>query len=401
MKILIATGNAKLNGALYASLDNASAVIASDGENVINSCLSNTPDLAIIGNKLSLSDGSSWRNVLPFLKQKCPHTRFIFIHNQLKRTNLDDKYFVQTLIAYGIYDIYTNEKVLLKKLLRMINSPRDRYDNEKWLKAHKELRIEVKRQKKQKQPIYEEEMIVKPTHDEEAIGKPIYDDVMITKSIRPRLKETPKPSPLGAALSNNAGYFKINKQLIGALLILTGGVLIYTGYSPIKDMKEGLKETESQWAEIKQEEDSDSSQEFIGMTSVPEGNELIGMIQISSSAKKIGIRYGANKENLDYGAALDKNSSFLTTSKGNSVIYGHREEFFWDLKDIKNGDIISVELASGTLNYEVYTTFVTSPDDTSYYSDYNDAEITLVTCHPFVYMGPTTNRFIVKARLIK
>lgn len=381
MKILIATGNAKLNGALYASLDNASAIIASTGESAINSCLEDTLDLVIIGNRLSLSDGSSWRNVLPYLKQKCPQTRFVFIHNQLKRTNLEDKYFVQTLIAYGIYDIYTNEKILLKKVLRLINTPRDRYDNEKWLKVHKELKVEIKNQKKQKQLELDE--------------KAISDTTQLP------LKGALKPNPVSVVLSNNAGYFKINKRAIGALLVLTGGVLIYASYSPIKEMKEGLKETESQWTEIMQEEVSDSSQKFVGMTSVPEDNELIGMIQINSNPKKIGIRYGANKENLDYGAALDKNSSFLTTSKGNSVIYGHREEFFWDLKDIKDGDIISIELTSGTLEYEVYNTFVTSPEDTSYYTDYNEAEVTLVTCHPFVYMGPTTNRFIVKAKLIK
>lgn len=364
MDILIATGNAKLDGALYASLNNCTYGVVSNSSELIEVCIKEKPSLVIVSNKLTLIDNLCWRNILPLLKQKCPETRFIFIDNTLRKEKLEDKYFVQTLIAYGIYDIYTNEKIILKKLLRLIDNPKDRYDNEKWLKTQNarklaQLKIKTKNEKQQKIKLNEK---------------------------------------ISSALSNNSAHFKINKELIGALLILTGIIFICNGFTPVVEMKNNIKETESLWEEIKQEETNNKTP--MGMTSVPKENELIGMIKITPTSKKVGIRYGATAENLDYGAALDKNSSFITTSKGNSVLYGHREEIFWDLKNVKNGDIISIELPNGTLNYEIYDTFVVSAEDTSYYNSYEEAEITLVTCHPFIYMGPTPERFIVKAKLV-
>ena len=180
MDILIATGNAKLDGALYASLNNCTYGVVSNSSELIEVCIKEKPSLVIVSNKLTLIDNLCWRNILPLLKQKCPETRFIFIDNTLRKEKLEDKYFVQTLIAYGIYDIYTNEKIILKKLLRLIDNPKDRYDNEKWLKTQNvrklaQLKIKTKNEKQQKIKLNEK---------------------------------------ISSTLSNNSAHFKINKELI-------------------------------------------------------------------------------------------------------------------------------------------------------------------------------------------
>lgn len=353
MKTLIATGNARLDGALFGSLDGCMPCSVKSSDQLIDICLKQKPMLVIISNKLPINEeNATWGDILPYLKQKLPESRFIFIDNTLRKDNLDDKYLVQTLIAYGVYDIYTHKKIILKKILKLVHSPNDRYTNDKWLKEKQEKRI------------------LKYT----VIGQAM---------------------PL---LSNNSGKITIKRELIGGLLIIVGISLTFSSLKPILEMKQNNNETQAIWEETKLTEDETKKSE--GMLTLPKDNELIGMIKITPNSKAIGIRYNVTKENLDYGAGLDKNSSLITKGSGNSVLYAHREEFFWGLKDIKEGDVITIELPDGILEYEVYTTFITTPEDKSFYEISNDAEITLVTCHPFIYMGPTPERFIVKAKLI-
>ena len=71
-----------------------------------------------------------------------------------------------------------------------------------------------------------------------------------------------------------------------------------------------------------------------------------------------------------------------------------------DLKNFKVGDSIVIETKTQTLTYQVTSTRVTYPQDTSIYDKSDQHKITLVTCHPFVYMGPTPERFVVEAELV-
>ena len=163
-------------------------------------------------------------------------------------------------------------------------------------------------------------------------------------------------------------------------------------------MKASVKKTQSQWEETKK--DVVIEDVVMGMTEVPEYGELIGMIKITPNSAPIGIKYGATYETLETGAGLDRKSTLITTDASNAVLLGHREEVFWDLKDVKIGDEIVIELNNTSLTYEIYETFTTTPEDRSYYEVGEDSEITLVTCYPFVYMGTTKERFIVKAKLV-
>ena len=140
---------------------------------------------------------------------------------------------------------------------------------------------------------------------------------------------------------------------------------------------------------------SDSSNQT---ASKPE-ETLLGLIKINPKGKFIGVRPGTSDAVLNKGAGLDELGVGLG-QKGNTILYGHREEVFWDLKNIKIGDLITVETLSETLTYQVTQTRVTYPQDTSIYDSSTHHKLTLVTCHPFVYMGPTPERFVVEAELV-
>jgi sortase A len=89
---------------------------------------------------------------------------------------------------------------------------------------------------------------------------------------------------------------------------------------------------------------------------------------------------------------------------GNVAVAGHRDGFFRPLKDVRVGDVIEVErpgTAGGgkvTDRYIVRSTAVISPYDNAVLrSQAGVAELTLVTCYPFYFVGAAPQRFVVEA----
>jgi sortase A len=83
---------------------------------------------------------------------------------------------------------------------------------------------------------------------------------------------------------------------------------------------------------------------------------------------------------------------------GNSVIAGHRDTHFRILKDVSVGDRIRIDIGNERYMYEIIDTRVVSPSDTSSLRPESQSVITLVTCHPFYFIGPAPNRFVVRAK---
>jgi sortase A len=84
---------------------------------------------------------------------------------------------------------------------------------------------------------------------------------------------------------------------------------------------------------------------------------------------------------------------------GNCIIAGHRDTHFRLLKDIRKGDEIVVQTHAGQYTYRVSDTEVVSPSNTASLEPTRDAELHLITCFPFYYLGSAPKRFIVQAQL--
>lgn len=84
---------------------------------------------------------------------------------------------------------------------------------------------------------------------------------------------------------------------------------------------------------------------------------------------------------------------------GNCVIAGHRDTHFRILKDIRIGDDIVLQTRRGAFLYRVESTTVVSPRNTASLQPTRDAELNLITCYPFYYVGAAPKRFVVKAEL--
>jgi len=82
---------------------------------------------------------------------------------------------------------------------------------------------------------------------------------------------------------------------------------------------------------------------------------------------------------------------------GNVVLGGHRDTFFRPLKDVHEGDQISLLTPDGTYQYVVDWTKVVKPTNTQPLMPTSAPALTLVTCYPFYYIGSAPQRFIVRA----
>jgi LPXTG-site transpeptidase (sortase) family protein len=90
----------------------------------------------------------------------------------------------------------------------------------------------------------------------------------------------------------------------------------------------------------------------------------------------------------------------LPWQRGNSALAGHRDGLFRPLKDIVEGDEVIFRTSRQILHYRVTRTSIVAPDDVSVLDAKSGADLTLVTCFPFYYVGNAPKRFIVHARRV-
>lgn len=185
----------------------------------------------------------------------------------------------------------------------------------------------------------------------------------------------------------------VMKKVIPILLILIGIVCLGVGVYPLIEMNRGVKESVEQWEELK-----NTPIEEIPNKNVD--NTIIGVMQIASFDDLLPIRIGTSDEILKKGVGLDTETPMMG-GIANSVLYGHREEIFWNLRYVEVGELITVETLDKTLTYEIEDIQIVDPDDDWIYESSDTSMITLVTCYPFVYMGPTPERYVVKASLVE
>ena len=85
---------------------------------------------------------------------------------------------------------------------------------------------------------------------------------------------------------------------------------------------------------------------------------------------------------------------------GNIGIAGHRDTLFRPLRNIRADDLIMLTTLQGEYRYRVVSTKIVSPSDVDVLSSDGREILTLVTCHPFYFVGPAPDRFIVRAQRI-
>ena len=122
----------------------------------------------------------------------------------------------------------------------------------------------------------------------------------------------------------------------------------------------------------------------------------LALLKIDRLNLEAPVYHGTDRITLDRGLGYIEGTT-PPGEIGNIALSGHRDSFFRVLKDIKVGDSIEMRTSIG-LEDIVFAIFqsgdalevsVLDPTDTTV--------LTLITCHPFYYVGYAPDRFIVRA----
>ncbi len=131
----------------------------------------------------------------------------------------------------------------------------------------------------------------------------------------------------------------------------------------------------------------------------PASGGLIGRIDIPRLDVSVVIIEGTGATTLRRAVGHVRGTA-LPGHRGNIGISGHRDTFFRPLRNIRKGDVITVTTLEGDYRYRVVSTKIVTPSDVAVLDSDGREILTLITCHPFYFVGAAPNRFIVQAERI-
>lgn len=129
----------------------------------------------------------------------------------------------------------------------------------------------------------------------------------------------------------------------------------------------------------------------------PDG--LIGRIEIPRLGLSAIVAEGTDKTTLRRAVGHIPGTA-MPGQPGNAGLAGHRDTFFRPLRDILQNDFIMLTTLRGEYRYRVVSTRVVKPTEVSVLHPTGNEILTLVTCHPFYFVGAAPNRFIVRAERV-
>jgi sortase A len=128
--------------------------------------------------------------------------------------------------------------------------------------------------------------------------------------------------------------------------------------------------------------------------------DAIGALSIPRLQLSAVVLHGSDAQTLRRGPGHLENTAYPGDS-GNMVIAGHRDSFFWPLRDIQRGDDIFLDTPEGRFQYQVTWLRVVSPKDLSVLAPTSQPELTLITCYPFWVFGDAPDRLVVRAAAVE
>lgn len=128
--------------------------------------------------------------------------------------------------------------------------------------------------------------------------------------------------------------------------------------------------------------------------------DLIGRLEIQRLGLSVMVTEGDDHRTLRRAVGHIPGTA-LPGQNGNIALTGHRDTFFRPLRDIRLDDIVTLSTLRGEYRYRVLSTQVVSPDHVSVLDPGGNEILTLITCHPFYFVGAAPNRFIVRAERIQ
>ena len=127
---------------------------------------------------------------------------------------------------------------------------------------------------------------------------------------------------------------------------------------------------------------------------------VFGRIEIPRLGISALIAEGTQPAQLDRAVGHVLTTAFPGQS-GNCALAGHRDSFLHGLGDVREEDVIRIDTLQGAYTYVVEWGAVVGPNRVDVLDETAAPSLTLVTCYPFLAVGPAPERFVVRARLIE
>ena len=184
-------------------------------------------------------------------------------------------------------------------------------------------------------------------------------------------------------------------QVLSLLLMAAGAVLLFQGARVYLESRLGQSEASRQF-----EEDPSPP---VGTTRLskpvrPRDGESFARLSIPRLEAELYVVEGDDSGDLRRGPGHLPGTA-MPGDDGNCVIAGHRDTHFRVLKDIRKGDDIILQTSRGQFLYRVERTQIVPPTNTAPLQPTSRAELNLITCYPFYYVGAAPKRFVVEAQL--
>ena len=122
----------------------------------------------------------------------------------------------------------------------------------------------------------------------------------------------------------------------------------------------------------------------------------LAILKIDHLNLEAPVYHGTDRVTLDRGLGYIEGTT-PPGEVGNIALSGHRDSFFRVLKDIKVGDSIEMRTSKGVEDFEVSDISIVGALEVSVLDPTDTTVLTLITCHPFYYVGYAPDRFIVRA----
>jgi sortase A len=129
----------------------------------------------------------------------------------------------------------------------------------------------------------------------------------------------------------------------------------------------------------------------------PHPGDVLGRLDIPRIHVSVMVLEGADADVLKIAAGHIQGTA-LPGTIGNIGIAAHRDTFFRPLRGVQPNDTVTLTTPLGVYRYRVDSAEIVSPNYVQVLHPTKDAELTLVTCYPFYYIGSAPKRLIVHAR---
>jgi sortase A len=129
---------------------------------------------------------------------------------------------------------------------------------------------------------------------------------------------------------------------------------------------------------------------------IPSAGDVLGRFEIPRLRHSVMILQGTEEDQLKLGIGHVEDTAH-PGQVGNIALVAHRDTFFRALRNIRKDDEIRIVTPTNTMHYFVELTKVIGPFDTDVLDPTPGAELTLITCYPFDFVGKAPMRFLVRA----